>query len=101
LRIKNGKEPLDMTGIHPEIHKQVYTFINEELKIKKSDLKLPLTSINFTPQQLRVWSEKYEIGFATMEDVVRELQRPGLDPREDIDPPSFKSDVLEVKDVKV
>jgi uncharacterized protein len=36
-----------------------------------------------------------------MEDVIKELQRPGLDPREDIDPPSFKSDVLEVKDLKI
>jgi uncharacterized protein len=89
-----------MTGIHPEIHKQVYSFINEELNIKKSDLKLPLT-ISYTPQQLREWSEKYKIGLATMEDVVKELQRPGLDPREEIDPPSFKSDVLEVKDLKV
>jgi transcriptional accessory protein Tex/SPT6 len=44
LRIKNGKEPLDMTGIHPEIHKQVYAFIEEVLGIKKKELKLPITS---------------------------------------------------------
>jgi uncharacterized protein len=36
-----------------------------------------------------------------MIDVIQELQRPGLDPREEIDPPSFKSDVLEIKDLKI
>jgi transcriptional accessory protein Tex/SPT6 len=46
LSIKNGKEPLDMTGIHPEIHKQVYAFIEGELGIKKKDLKLPLDTIS-------------------------------------------------------
>jgi uncharacterized protein len=36
-----------------------------------------------------------------MSDVIHELQRPGLDPREEIDPPSFKSDVLEMKDLQI
>lgn len=114
LRIKNSKEPLDMTGIHPEIHKQVYLFIEEVLGIKKKSLKLPLDSTlfssYFTPWQggrpkggggIHSRSEKYSIWYETMIDVVKELQRPGLDPREEIDPPSFKSDVLDVKDLKI
>ena len=111
LMIKNGKEPLDMTGIHPEIHKQVYAFIEEELGIKKKSLKLPIDGrdgsinrpniTNPTQQQISQRAEKYGIGYETMEDVIKELQRPGLDPRDQIDPPSFKSDVLDIKDLKI
>ncbi|GHW02405.1 hypothetical protein AGMMS50249_1910 [candidate division SR1 bacterium] len=101
LRIKGGKEPLDMTGIHPEIHKQVYAFIEGELGIKKKNLKLPIEHIEATDKLLQQWSEKYGIGFETMEDVVKELQRPGLDPRENIEAPSFKSDVMDTKDLKI
>ena len=90
-----------MTGIHPEIHKQVYHFIEEALGIKKKNMELPLVNIEVSDRLLREWSEKYGIGLATMEDVVKELQRPGLDPREEIDPPSFKSDVLDVKDLEI
>ena len=114
MRIKNGKEPLDATGIHPEIHKQVYAFIEGELGIKKKNLKLPLDSTLLTsyctPCQggrpkdggvIRERSEKYGIGYETMMDVIQELQRPGLDPREEIEPPSFKSDVLDLKDLQI
>jgi len=90
-----------MTGIHPEIHKQVYAFIEGELGIKKKNLKLPLAHVDVHDKLLREWSEKYGIGLATMEDVIKELQRPGLDPRDEIEAPSFKSDVLEVKDLQI
>lgn len=101
MRIKKGKEPLDTTGIHPEIHKQVYSFLENELGIKKKDLKLPLENIDADERKISERSEKYGIGFETMEDVVKELQRPGLDPREEIEAPSFKSDVLDVKDLQI
>ncbi|MDR2541248.1 MAG: hypothetical protein LBD11_05825 [Candidatus Peribacteria bacterium] len=109
MRIKGGKEPLDMTGIHPEIHKQVYLFIEEVLGIKKKELKLPIDATTCRDASLmrpndaviKQRSEKYGIGFETMEDVVKELQRPGLDPRENIEAPSFKSDVMETKDLKI
>lgn len=100
LRIKGGKEALDETGIHPEIHKNVYNYIENELGIKKKDLKLPLTIPNLSDATIEDLSEKYDIGFETMVDVIAELQRPGLDPREEIDAPSFKSDVMEVEDLK-
>lgn len=101
LRIKQGKEPLDETGIHPEIHSSVSLFIEEVLGIKKKDLVLPLPKIDATLAQLQQRSATYGIGLETMQDVVDELQRPGLDPRDQIDPPSFKSDVLDVKDLKI
>jgi len=101
LRIKGGKEPLDATGIHPEIHKQVYAFLETELGVKKKALKLPMAVQKYTDQQIKDRSTKYEIGHETMKDVIMELQRPGLDPRDELEVPCFKSDVLEVKDVKI
>lgn len=109
LRIKGWKEVLDATGIHPEIHKQVYAFIETELGIKKKSLKLPIVSDRL-PQSVRndsvdshvkEWSEKYDIGYETMVDVIKELQRPGLDPRDELEVPCFKSDVLEITDLKI
>ena len=110
LRIKGGKEALDSTGIHPEIHKQVYAFIEAELGIKKKNIKLPLVWDQSplaplwqvgNPAVIAGRSEKYGIGYETMVDVIKELQRPGLDPRDELEVPCFKSDVLSVEDVKV
>ena len=101
LRIKGGKEPLDSTGIHPEIHKQVYAFIEAEMWIKKKNIKLPLDVQQFSEHQVNGRSEKYGIGYETMVDVIKELQRPGLDPRDELEVPCFKSDVLSVEDVKI
>ncbi|MCK9467300.1 MAG: RNA-binding transcriptional accessory protein [Candidatus Absconditabacterales bacterium] len=104
IRIKGGKEPLDATGIHPEIHKQVYELIEKELGIKKKDLVLPIQESVLSQAKnteiLKSRSQKYEIGFETLQDVVAELQRPGLDPREEIETPVFKSDILEISDLQ-
>lgn len=101
LRIKGGKEPLDATGIHPEVHKQVYAFVEKELGIKKKALTLPLTFASYSDSQVESFSETYEIGFETFKDILAELQRPGLDPRDDIEAPMFKSDVMEIEDLEV
>ena len=101
LRIKGGKEVLDTTGIHPEIHKQVYAFIENELGIKKKALKLPMSLDSYSEHQVKDWAEKYEIWYETFVDVLKELQRPGLDPRDELEIPCFKSDVLEIEDLKI
>ena len=101
LRIKEGKEPLDATGIHPDHHKATYAFLEGEMGIKKKNLKLPLQMPHYDESQISAFCDKYELGFETMEDIIRELQRPGLDPREEIEKPVFKSDVLDIKDVQI
>lgn len=52
-------------------------------------------------QRLQALSEKYGIGYETMKDVIAELQRPGLDPRDELEPPVFASNILELKDLKI
>ena len=50
---------------------------------------------------IKDWAQKYEIWYETMIDVIKELQRPGLDPRDELEVPCFKSDVLEITDLKI
>jgi protein Tex len=113
-----AKEPLDATGIHPEQYNLTYELIEKECgaKITKAKpLTLPLDAALFAwrdEKKITALAEHfssiekdgktlYTIGFETLQDIILELQRPGLDPREDMDPPSFKSDVLEITDLQI
>ena len=83
--------------------------LEKEFWIKKKDLKLPLDSWILSPflkgnaegRGILDLSEKYWIWFETMKDILAELQRPWLDPRDEWDAPCFKSDVLDIKDLKI
>ena len=102
LRIKWGKEILDSTGIHPDNHKQTYAFLEEMLGMKKKNLTLPLQDLpQYSENDIENFAQKYELWYETMQDILKELQRPGLDPREEIEAPCFKSDILDIKDVEI
>lgn len=92
---------MDETGIHPEIHKQVYEFIEKELGIKKKDLRLPMVVQNYPDSKIEERSETYNIGKETLKDVIAELQRPGLDPRDELEAPCFSSTILDIKDLQI
>jgi uncharacterized protein len=98
LRILWGKEALDATGIHPEIYDKVYDMIKGELQVEKKKLTLPLQIENLN---IGTRSEKYDIGHDTLIDVIKELQRPWQDPRDDLTPPSFAAEVMEIADLKI
>ena len=98
LRIIDGKEALDATGIHPEIYSNVYELIDKELNIAKKKLVLPLT---LPTPNIAQRSEKYDIWHDTLSDVIKELQRPGQDPRDDLTPPAFSADIMEIEDLKI
>ena len=77
------KEPLDSTGIHPESYNITYEILKKECGIDKKTLNLPY--IFPAEKNLEELSKKYGIGFETLQDIVRELANPGLDPREEFD----------------
>lgn len=104
LRILWGKEPLDATGIHPEIYDNVYNLIKGELQIDKKKVTLPLSfwaQAKNPEAYIQSVSEKYNIGYDTLIDVIKELQRPWQDPRDDLTPPSFAAEVMEITDLKI
>lgn len=99
LRVK-GVNPLDNTGIHPES----YELTNRLLKELNLDIK-DINSVAFkdvlSKANVEELSTKLESDTFTIEDIIKELSTPGLDPRDSLEAPILKSDILELKDLKV
>ena len=102
LRVPESKEVLDNTGVHPEAYDAAETLLTL-CEYTKADV----ISGNLTELQSRVDSlgiadaaERCGVGVPTLEDVVKELQKPGRDPRDDLPAPILRTDVLEMKDLK-
>lgn len=102
MRIAGGKEPLDGTGIHPESYKAVEQLF-ETLGTTKGDYFKNPSSVNLpgkNKKALEKTAAQIGIGAITLEDIVKELLKPGRDPREDMPKPILRTDVLEMKDLK-
>ncbi len=100
LRITDGDNILDRTGIHPESY-SVATNLLKELDmtlndVGKSELIEKLDNIN-----LEEYKDKLNTDIYTLEDVVKSLKSPNRDPRDEMPQPILKSDILELKDLKV
>ncbi len=99
LRISEGDSPLDNTPIHPESY-DVVDKLFKELKLEleqlgSHELKQKLQEIK--PDELAV---NLNVGLPTLRDILDSLQRPGRDPREELPPPIFHTDVLQLEDLK-
>jgi protein Tex len=94
LRIRNGKNPLDNTAVHPES----YAIVEKMAK----DLGVPVTQI---PEQLKGKPLKAYtsevIGEPTLRDILSELEKPGRDPREEFKYATFQDNITEMKDLQV
>ena len=93
LRVPESKEMLDNTAVHPESYKGA-----------KELLKLCGNDIAALPETIKTMGEAKAaehcgMGVPTMRDIVKELQKPGRDPREELPPPLLRSDVVEMKDL--
>ena len=93
LRVPESKEMLDNTAVHPESYKGA-----------KELLKLCGNHIAALPEAIKAMGEAKAaehcgMGVPTMRDIVKELQKPGRDPREELPPPLLRSDVVEMKDL--
>jgi len=95
LRISGGDHPLDSTGVHPERYEVLETFA-EGIGKKVSDLLGGGVSLLKSSIAL-----KESLGAFTFEDVVKELEKPGRDPRETFVPFSFREGIRELKDLEV
>lgn len=102
MRISGGKEPLDATGIHPESYKAVEELFRLLGVTKEEYFKNPAAvklSVNNRKEIAKVASI-LGVGEITLEDIIKELLKPGRDPREDMPKPILRTDVLEMKDLK-
>ncbi len=100
LRILDGKNPLDATGVHPESYEAAKQLL-ERLGYTTEDVKnRNLDGISKKIHDYKKLSEELKVGDITLQDIVKELEKPARDPREDMPGPILRSDVLEMKDLK-
>ncbi|HEB5001862.1 TPA: RNA-binding transcriptional accessory protein [Clostridioides difficile] len=102
MRILDGKNPLDNTGVHPEsydICKKMIEIIGYSLDDVKNknigEIDEKIKEIG-----LRELSEKLEVGQVTLKDIITEIKKPGRDPREEGIKPILRTDVLKIEDIQ-
>lgn len=103
LRVRNGKNPLDNTAVHPESYDAAMKLI-EECGFSIADIQSGKTEdIKSRADKIGIpaISKKLDIGVPTLRDIVSELQKPGRDLRDELPPPLMRSgDIMEISDLK-
>ena len=102
LRVPESKEILDNTGVHPEAYTAAETLLTL-CGYSKADVSggtLDQLQSRVDMLGIEAAAERCGVGVPTLEDVVKELQKPGRDPRDDLPAPILRTDVLEMKDLK-
>ncbi|MBR3769430.1 MAG: RNA-binding transcriptional accessory protein [Lachnospiraceae bacterium] len=99
MRINGGKHPLDATGVHPESYEATEKLL-DKLGYTLEDVKnRKVEGISKKISNYDKLAEELGIGAITLQDIVKELEKPARDPREDMPKPILRSDVLEMKDL--
>lgn len=103
IRVPEGKNPLEITGVHPESYETAEKLLeligyskkdlNDKEKLKEIKEKLAYIKIDKTAKEL-------EVGEMTLKDIIEELSKPGRDPREEMPKPVLRSDVLKFEDLQ-
>ena len=99
LRIINAENVLDGTGIHPESYPIVKSILKEN-KIALKDLGTPEANETLKSLSIRDLAQQHNVGQETLQDIMKTLQEPGRDFRDDMSSPLLRSDVLEMEDLK-
>ena len=103
IRIFDGKNPLEITAVHPESY-EVAEKLLDKIGYKKEDLidKDRLKEIRTKLAEINVKNvaKELEVGEMTLQDIVQELSKPGRDPREEMPKPILRADVLKFEDLK-
>ena len=102
LRIPGGANPLDNTSVHPEsyeVAEKILEKMGYDLKsfasVDRNELAIKLSTLNVNDI-----ANELNVGVPTVTDIIKELQKPGRDPREDMPKPILRSDVLKIDDLK-
>ena len=102
LRIPGGANPLDNTSVHPESYEVAEKILGKmgyDLKsfadVDRNELAIKLSTLNANDV-----AKELDVGVPTVTDIIKELQKPGRDPREDMPKPILRSDVLKIDDLK-
>ena len=100
LRITDGKQVLDNTGVHPESY-DVAVKLLEKYGYTADDVKNGgVKGISKKIKNITATAEELGVGVPTLQDIIKELEKPGRDPRDEMPKPILKSDVLSIEDLK-
>ena len=100
LRIQNGKNPLDATSVHPESYEAAEKLLKKQGFTTEDICGGKLAGLSLTIKDYKKLAEELGIGEITLRDIVKELEKPGRDPRDEMPKPILRTDVLEMKDLK-
>ena len=100
LRITDGENFLDATSVHPESYKVANALLKEVGYTKEELENREFKDLHTRIGNIESLAEKLEVGVPTLEDIVKALEKPGRDPREDMPKPILHSEVLDLKDLK-
>ena len=103
IRVFDGKNPLEVTGVHPESYDAAEKLLDKigykakdiANKEKLEEIKTALANIDISKT-----AEELQVGTLTLKDIVEEISKPGRDPREDMPKPILRSDVLKFEDLQ-
>lgn len=99
MRITRGKNPLDATGVHPESYAVTKELLKKLGYTLEDVSNRSVVGISKKIADYKKLAAELEIGELTLRDIVKELEKPARDPREDMPKPILRSDVLEMKDL--
>ncbi len=98
MRISDGDNPLDGTSVHPESYEAAGELL-KTLGLKPDDIRGGVVGLSLLAKDRGRLAEKLGVGELTLNDMIRELEKPGRDPREEMPKPVLRTDVLEMKDL--
>ncbi len=99
MRIQGGDNPLDGTSVHPESYEAAEKLLDRQ-GFRTEDISGgKLTGLSLTIKDYKKLSEELGIGEITLRDIVKELEKPARDPRDEMPKPILRTDVLEMKDL--
>lgn len=102
LRITDGENILDTTAVHPESYdatKKLLSVLGYKVEDVKNRNLQDITG-KMKNKKIEDWAEELQVGVPTLKDIVKELQKPGRDPRDEMPKPIFRTDVLKIEDLK-
>lgn len=100
LRIHNGDNPLDNTSVHPETYQAVKGLL-KRLNLKLEEIGTGgIHGLSSLIKDSKSLAKELEVGEITLLDMIKELEKPGRDPRDEMPKPILRTDVLELKDLK-
>ena len=100
MRIQNGENPLDATSVHPESYEAAEKLLQKQGFVPSDIQGGKLVGLSLTIRDYKKLAEELGIGEITLRDIVKELEKPARDPRDEMPRPILRTDVLEMKDLK-